>query len=45
MANTAMDTDKVKIYGARVRVDSMAKVSLCLSVGCMSICCMSLKAL
>ena len=26
MANTAMDTDKIKIYGARVRVDSMAKV-------------------
>jgi len=22
-----MDTDKVKIYGARVRVDSMAKVA------------------
>ena len=27
VANTAMDTDKVKIYGARVRVDSMAKVA------------------
>ena len=27
VANTAMDTDKIKIYGARVRVDSMAKVS------------------
>ena len=26
MANTSMDTDKVKIYGARVRVDSMNKV-------------------
>jgi T-complex protein 1 subunit beta len=26
VANTAMDTDKVKIYGARVRVDSMQKV-------------------
>ena len=26
VANTAMDTDKVKIYGARVRVDSMTKV-------------------
>jgi T-complex protein 1 subunit beta len=26
IANTPMDTDKVKIYGARVRVDSMAKV-------------------
>ena len=26
VANTAMDTDKIKIYGARVRVDSMAKV-------------------
>lgn len=28
IANTPMDTDKIKIYGARVRVDSMAKVSL-----------------
>ena len=28
VANTAMDTDKIKIYGARVRVDSMQKVSL-----------------
>lgn len=27
VANTAMDTDKVKIYGARVRVDSMAAVA------------------
>ncbi|GAB2262689.1 hypothetical protein Droror1_Dr00003686 [Drosera rotundifolia] len=27
VANTAMGTDKVKIYGARVRVDSMAKVA------------------
>ncbi|DBA78493.1 TPA: T-complex protein 1 subunit beta [Trebouxia sp. C0005] len=27
VANTAMDTDKIKIYGARVRVDSMAKVA------------------
>ncbi|KAF6140953.1 hypothetical protein GIB67_030164, partial [Kingdonia uniflora] len=27
VANTAMDTDKVKIYGARVRVDSMAKIA------------------
>eukprot|EP00958_Prasinococcus_capsulatus_P013164 scaffold1328_cov394-Prasinococcus_capsulatus_cf.AAC.50 len=27
IANTAMDTDKVKIYGARVRVDGMAKVA------------------
>lgn len=26
VANTAMDTDKIKIYGARVRVDSMTKV-------------------
>ena len=25
--NTAMDTDKIKIYGTRVRVDSMAKVA------------------
>jgi len=28
VANTAMDTDKVKIYGARVRVDSMQKVQI-----------------
>jgi T-complex protein 1 subunit beta len=27
IANTSMDTDKIKIYGARVRVDSMAKVA------------------
>jgi len=27
VSNTAMDTDKVKIYGARVRVDSMTKVA------------------
>ncbi|MQM02457.1 hypothetical protein Taro_035224 [Colocasia esculenta] len=27
VANTSMDTDKVKIYGAHVRVDSMAKVA------------------
>lgn len=27
VANTALDTDKVKIYGARVRVDSLAKVA------------------
>jgi T-complex protein 1 subunit beta len=27
LANTAMDTDKIKIYGSRVRVDSLAKVS------------------
>ncbi|XP_022751809.1 T-complex protein 1 subunit beta-like isoform X3 [Durio zibethinus] len=27
VANTAMDTDKVKIYGARVCVDSMSKVA------------------
>jgi hypothetical protein len=26
VANTAMDTDKIKIYGARVRADSMMKV-------------------
>lgn len=28
VANTPMDTDKIKIYGARVRVDSMSKVCL-----------------
>ncbi len=27
VANTAMDTDKIKIYGSRVRVDSTAKVA------------------
>lgn len=27
IANTAMDTDKVKIYGARVRVDSLKRVA------------------
>jgi len=27
IANTPMDTDKIKIYGSRVRVDSMAKVA------------------
>ena len=27
IANTPMDTDKIKIYGARVRVDSMTKVA------------------
>ena len=28
VANTPMDTDKIKIYGARVRVDSMQKARL-----------------
>ncbi len=27
IANTSMDTDKIKVYGSRVRVDSMAKVA------------------
>jgi len=27
IANTPMDTDKIKVYGARVRVDSMSKVA------------------
>jgi len=27
IANTSMDTDKIKIYGSRVRVDSLAKVA------------------
>jgi len=27
VANTSMDTDKIKIFGARVRVDSMSKVA------------------
>jgi len=26
IANTSMDTDKIKIFGSRVRVDSMQKV-------------------
>ena len=28
VANTPMDTDKIKIYGARVRVDSMQKARI-----------------
>jgi hypothetical protein len=27
VANTPMDTDKIKIYGARVRTESMGKVT------------------
>lgn len=27
IANTPMDTDKVKIYGSKVKVDSVAKVA------------------
>ena len=27
VANTAMDTDKIKIYGSRVRVESLGKVA------------------
>jgi chaperonin GroEL (HSP60 family) len=27
VANTPMDTDKIKMYGARVKTDSMAKVA------------------
>jgi T-complex protein 1 subunit beta len=27
VANTAMDTDKIKIYGAKVKVDSMTKIA------------------
>lgn len=27
LANTSMDTDKIKIYGSRVRVDSLGKVA------------------
>lgn len=27
IANTPMDTDKIKIFGSRIRVDSMAKVA------------------
>lgn len=27
IANTSMDTDKIKIFGSRVRVDSLAKVA------------------
>ena len=27
VANTPMDTDKVKIYGSKIKVDSVAKVA------------------
>ena len=27
IANTSMDTDKIKVFGSRVRVDSVAKVA------------------
>ncbi len=27
IANTPMDTDKIKVFGSRVRVDSVAKVA------------------
>lgn len=27
IANTPMDTDKIKVFGSRVRVDSMAKIA------------------
>ncbi len=27
IANTPMDTDKIKVFGARVRVDTVAKVA------------------
>ncbi len=27
IANTAMDTDKIKIFGARIRVDSTAELN------------------
>ena len=27
LANTPMDTDKIKVFGSRVRVDSVAKVA------------------
>ena len=27
LANTPMDTDKIKVFGSRVRVDSVAKVT------------------
>ena len=27
IANTAMDTDKIKVFGSKVRVDSTAKVA------------------
>lgn len=27
IANTPMDTDKIKIFGSRIKVDSMAKVA------------------
>ncbi|WP_458039462.1 TCP-1/cpn60 chaperonin family protein, partial [Klebsiella pneumoniae] len=27
IANTPMDTDKIKVFGSRIRVDSVAKVA------------------
>ena len=27
IANTAMDTDKIKVFGSKVRVDSTAKIA------------------
>ena len=27
IANTSMDTDKIKVFGAKVRVDSTAKIA------------------
>jgi hypothetical protein len=29
IANTPMDTDKIKVFGSRVKVDNIAKVSVC----------------
>jgi T-complex protein 1 subunit beta len=32
IANTPMDTDKIKVFGSRVKVDNIAKVSVCILI-------------
>ncbi len=32
IANTPMDTDKIKVFGSRVKVDNIAKVSVCVPI-------------
>jgi T-complex protein 1 subunit beta len=34
IANTPMDTDKIKVFGSRVKVDNVAKVSSIYFVSC-----------
>ena len=46
IANTSMDTDKIKVFGSKVRVDSTAKVAeleLAEKVG--ASCCVSLHSI